>query len=848
MKRIPVLLIVVFFCKHSNAQLSGQASSAATQNTITQDSTLQFTFEAAEKANEQYFIKKINPTIDKKELYDSLYDCLTKYIKSIDGLNETQRGDARSKLRKLRTEFEEAGIYYSSNGDNKIAAKYLECYINIPRLPIFSGEQFANNSNYPAYVFNVAAEMHNARDYENAVLYLQEYIELGEKRYQQTCYKFLANDLDILNRFDDEANTLDEGIMNYPNDIEMLKQAIVLNTQRNKKEKAQELLNKALSIAPNDTGLLLFKASTDDQNGRYAEALPIFKSFHEQMPNDLQLTKQLAFCYYNLAGTLVSESNLAKDPERFKTLRNEADEYYKQTIILLEPLSKDAEVVMNDQRITYALSDALTQVGRSNDASRVQQFAQNSINQSSNSGSKSTKGIPNFNEWFKPKLNKILEEWEQRGEFEPAKDYMKRVNPETRKALIVKTRNSYEQQFISEYSVDYNLEELTLKPYDPDHETFRIQTRQGDLYIRVPNSNNEAGKFKDSWNQIKVYAPQFKVDKSGQLRLMAAQFVTPYGKNYNYNANESLVYNRIKIARPEWNDDTDDLFADNGKENTYSNSKSSNNKTNEEELLNVGESSVDVNVPRNKDKNDNTFVLIIANENYKNVEYVPFALNDGKSFRRYCRDVLGVQEEHIIHVENGTGNEMKAAIDRIKDYELAYDNIKLLVYYSGHGVPDLSTGESYLLPTDASPHNISTAYKLNRFYSELAENKPQSVTVFLDACFSGAKKDGQIMDKSARGVIVTPREETPTTNMVVFSACSGSQTAYPYMNQKHGLFTYFLLKKLQEDKGKTTYKRLSEYINTNVKQNSIRLNGKIQTPTITSALPETEWSNWRLDK
>ena len=104
------------------------------------------------------------------------------------------------------------------------------------------------------------------------------------------------------------------------------------------------------------------------------------------------------------------------------------------------------------------------------------------------------------------------------------------------------------------------------------------------------------------------------------------------------------------------------------------------------------------------------------------------------------------------------------------------------------------------------------------------------------------------MDTEARGVIIVPRDEAPVSNMVIFSACSGDETAYPYKNQKHGLFTYFLLKKLQEDKGKTTYKQLAEYISKNVKQQSIRLQGKIQTPTTRSALPPTEWGGWRLDK
>ncbi len=851
MKKYTVLLWMFCSCTFVQAQVAGSNANVAVQDTssqakdITEMSESQFAFETAESAYERYFMQKEFPAANKNELYGWLLECFSGYVKCLDSLNETQQQEVKNKLRKLRPEFEEAGIYFSSIGNNKVAAKYLECYINIPRLPLFEGERFMNNSNYSAYVFNVAAEMHNARDFENAVSYLQEYIELGEKQYQQTCYKFLAKDLHVLERYDDEASTLDEGIMNYPNDIELLMQAIELYMQRNKKDKALEALNKALTIAPSDPNLLYFKASIEDENGRYEEALPILKSLYERMPQNLQVTKKLAFCYYNFAGKLINESNLAKDAEQFKKLRSDAEEYYHQAIDILEPLSKNKEIVENDQRIMFALSDALIQVGRRTDASVVQQMAQQASSQLGKPVA-DKKETPNFNDWYKPQLEKILEEWEQRGEFEPADQYMKRVNPETRKALIAQSRGDLEAKYIAEYSKDFNLEQLTLKPYDPDHQTYRIQTLQGDLYIRVPLENEEAIKFKDSWNGVRIESPQFKVDKSGQLRLMSAKFTTPYGSSYDYNANEPLEYRRIKIARPEWNDD--DLLADNGKDNGPSTDKPVAKKSSDEEPINVGESSVDVNVPHNKDRNENTFALIIANEKYKNVEDVPFALNDGKSFSRYCREVLGVPEEHIVHVENATGNEMTDAIDRIKDFESAFSGLKLIVYYSGHGLPDPSTNESYLLPSDASPRNISTGYKLSKFYSELTANNPKSVTVFLDACFSGAKKDGKVMDVAARGVIVKPKEETPATNMVVFSACTGNETAYPYKNQKHGLFTYFLLKKIQEDKGKTTYERLAEYIKTNVKQKSLSLNGKLQNPTTSSALPTTEWGKWRLDK
>ena len=835
MKRLTILLVTFLCVVMSLGQIPDDENNEM--------STSQMLYTVADSLYAEYFKQKTNPACNKNELYKNLLDCFITFSKCMDDVDDSLQPTIKERIRTLRPEFEMAGIYYNSMDDNHTAYLYLECYLNIPLMPIFEGERFNRNELYPDYVFIVAAEAHNSKDFEKAVQFLQEYIELGEKRNQQICYEFLASDLDILQRYDDEALVLDEGIMNYPNSLKMIKQAIMLANQRNNKEKAEEMLNRALVLSPDDASLKLFKANIDNQNGRFADALPIYQEFYNQNPSDISLIKQLAFCHYNLAGLLINQSNSATDVEQFKAVKAEAKEHFNKTIELLEPVSTNLDVMRKDQRVLYALTDALTQVGRHSDAERLRGMSQQNLTLDVAYNSKS-QDVPNFNDWYPPRLEKILSTWERRGEFESASKYQKRVNPEKRNELIIKSRQELEQEYIQNYFLSYNLDDLTIKPYDPDHETYKIHTRQGDIYLKVPNADNEAKKFKDSWSGVKIQTPEFKVDKSGKLLLSKAYFVTPYGKAYVYDANEPLVYNRIKIARPEWNDD--DLLANLGNDETPAAPKVE--EQNVDEPINVGESSVDVNIPKTKDVNENAFALIIANEKYKNVDPVPFAQKDGNSFKRYCRDVLGIPEDNIVCVFDVTGNEMTDAIDKIKDFEQAYDNMRLFVYYSGHGLPDPRTNESYLLPTDASPRNIATAYKLSRFYDELTAYNPSKVTVFLDACFSGAKKDGKVMDKSARGIIIAPHEEDARSNMVVFSACTGNETAYPYPNQKHGLFTYFLLKKLQEDKGKTTYKNLAEYINKNVKQQSIRLNGKLQTPTTHSVLPQSEWGSWRLDK
>jgi hypothetical protein len=80
--------------------------------------------------------------------------------------------------------------------------------------------------------------------------------------------------------------------------------------------------------------------------------------------------------------------------------------------------------------------------------------------------------------------------------------------------------------------------------------------------------------------------------------------------------------------------------------------------------------------------------------------------------------------------------------------------------------------------------------------------------------------------------------------MIVMSASTGDETAFPFNEKKHGMFTYFLLKKLKESKGTASMGELSEYVITNVSQQSVLINKKPQTPQITPSQELLE--NWKI--
>jgi hypothetical protein len=87
-----------------------------------------------------------------------------------------------------------------------------------------------------------------------------------------------------------------------------------------------------------------------------------------------------------------------------------------------------------------------------------------------------------------------------------------------------------------------------------------------------------------------------------------------------------------------------------------------------------------------------------------------------------------------------------------------------------------------------------------------------------------------------------------TGNTVVLAATEKEQTAFPYTEKQHGLFTYFLLQKLQETKGDVTLGELVQFITARVKQTSIVVEKReLQTPTVQYSPALTDkWQNLKL--
>jgi hypothetical protein len=430
----------------------------------------------------------------------------------------------------------------------------------------------------------------------------------------------------------------------------------------------------------------------------------------------------------------------------------------------------------------------------------------------------------------------MINEWQKKSEFEKTSDWQQRVNETTRNEKAKQFLKDAEQAYIAKNAQNIQLN-FALGEYDADNEVFLITGNSGNLLVPVPLG--EAQAFKSNWNSM-TKTPTYFIENDDRITLAEVSFKTSSNQTYKYSNQASLNYTTAQIA---YNFEPVEIDVTPTAQTSAPKGAQTINTVN----VQAGKAEVDANIPKTNIRNDKTFAVIIANENYRSESLVQFAKNDGETFKKYCVQTLGLPEANVHYAADATLNEIRREVNWISQVAEAYKGeANIIFYYAGHGIPDESSKSAYLLPVDGFGSDVTTGYKLDDLYQRLGKLPARTVTVLMDACFSGAQRSGDML-ASARGVAIRVSPGAPVGNMVVFSAAQGDETAFPYREKGHGMFTYFLLKKLQETKGEVTLGELGDYITANVTQQSIVVNRKSQTPVITpSATLDNSWKNRKL--
>ena len=441
-----------------------------------------------------------------------------------------------------------------------------------------------------------------------------------------------------------------------------------------------------------------------------------------------------------------------------------------------------------------------------------------------------------INEKIKYYVGMKIKFWQRKGEFEKTEDYKKRINDNTRNKMAEVFAQEALFELKKEETRKYKKCDFMLSEYDADNETFLIKSKHGDIIL--PVQFDGAQVFKLNWNSVQVKNSDFILYRNSFV-LSKLQFYNPVNnKSYTFDSKKSSTYDLGKI---EYNFGEINYDSPVKKQDYVNNSKIVKTTTQ------VGKSDIDINIPATNFDNKNTFAVIIGNENYKNEQKVDYAINDAKSFNNYAIKTLNIPKSQVHFVKDATYGSLLSEFDWINQVSEAYKGkAKIIFYYAGHGMPDDYTKDAYLLPVDGYSTNTKSAVKLDDMFNSFTQYPAKSVTVFLDACFSGDARNGMLT--AGRGVKIRPKNNILKGNLVVFSAVSGKETAHPYKEKQHGMFTYFLLKEIQAKKGDINYFELENYIKDNVYKKSVVLGNPQNPQTNVSDEVKDVWQDWRFNQ
>ncbi len=757
------------------------------------------------------------------QLYETLYSAYESYRKIADK-NPKDR-TAQNGLRKIYPYLVDGAVYYSSIKRDARAADFASAYIDIPLMQAFRMERFSRDRQYPQLCYIAAVEAYKDKHDADAFKYGKLYLNSGD-----------GNSILKQNIVDMFTNIANMSIKNTEYSL------------------AERVINELDSQLPNNEGVLHLKARLAFNKDDLKNATQYYGKLYQTRTRELQYNIGYATASYNYALDLMKggKSQLAK-------------EYIDIASRIFEELSS-ASNITPDNRQKYRQNHLkakglLAELNKGNGsyfASTGTPSQTNNLQSSSNGYTTpqqterplmpnsiymSREEIPTLDEFAEDFIKTEFERWKERGRYEPTADYAARVTTENAEKKKSELKQIAMDKYIAEYSSKIRLDNLRLENYDADNQTFLLISPDfGNIVLPVPR--NEAEAFEKQWHTVSPEYPQFGIASNDhKLALAQLTFRTNNGNRYISDPNADFIDRNTTV---NIDIDDDDLNID----DIITGSGLAANRKIKSETITVGGSDVDIDIPVTKKKNENLFAIIIANEDYENESDVSFAHNDGTMFKTYCIKTLGANDNNVHFVKDATLGNIRKEIRWITTIADAFQGeCQIILYYAGHGVPDEASKSAYLLPTDGTATDIESGYKLDELYATLGNLPAKSVTVFLDACFSGAQRSGDPMEskKNSRAPIIKAKASVPQGKMTVFSAATGDETAFPYEEQKHGMFTYFLLKKLKESKGDVSYGELSDYISKNVKRNSITINQKSQTPTTISStsVTEDEWRKWK---
>ncbi|MEA3465682.1 MAG: caspase family protein [Thermodesulfobacteriota bacterium] len=219
---------------------------------------------------------------------------------------------------------------------------------------------------------------------------------------------------------------------------------------------------------------------------------------------------------------------------------------------------------------------------------------------------------------------------------------------------------------------------------------------------------------------------------------------------------------------------------------------------------------IEESIPKGKLQRKYGVAVVIGNQSYKRNGYgigdVRYAGRDAAVMKKYLQTTMGFDPKNILYYNDTSSGDLRNIFGTRENPKGKLHNFvragesEVFIYYVGHGAPGPDGKSAYLVPVDANADYIANnGYPLDLFYNVVAKLPAKSVTVVLDACFSGDSPAGSLFDNISPAMVKNINPVRELQNTVVFSSADKDQVSTWYPAKRHSMFTYWFLKGLGGD-------------------------------------------------
>jgi uncharacterized caspase-like protein len=193
---------------------------------------------------------------------------------------------------------------------------------------------------------------------------------------------------------------------------------------------------------------------------------------------------------------------------------------------------------------------------------------------------------------------------------------------------------------------------------------------------------------------------------------------------------------------------------------------------------------------------NNTYAVIIAIEDYKNMDYddgdLNYTVDDAEAFCKFLMSSKGgsVPKENIYLMTEDKATKNNIIYYSKKLFRRAQSNDRVIFFFSGHGT------NGAFIPYDFSRYSNEKLL----YFSELKEifrtAQCNTKLLFADACHSGSLKKSKsthIQKAISKAKSTTRLKSDKSINIAVMTSSEDHETSIESPSLGHGVFTYYII-------------------------------------------------------